>query len=297
MSVSELEPAPYNPRQLTEKQAKDLDRSLDRFNLADPIIINTNKRIIGGHQRINILKQRGVTEVDVRIPSRPLTEHEEKELNLRLNKNLGEWDYDLLASFDEDMLLDVGFDSKELDNIFQLEPDEKDDEVPDTPDDPETKRGDLYQLGKHRLLCGDSTKVEDVERLMDGKKADLIVTDPPYGVNYQAKDSQNRKISGDESLESSKDIWSKVFRNYHKFSKDGASYYSFSCQGGDQMMMMMMIGENWQVKHELMWLKNNFVFGRCDYKYQHEPIIYGWKQGKTHQFYGDAKQSSVQIRI
>ena len=131
--ISELIPAPYNPRELTEQQAKDLATSLERFNLADPIVINTNNTIIGGHQRINIYKihNKHEVEVDCRIPSRKLTPEEEKELNLRLNKNLGQWDYDLLANFDEEMLKDVGFDSKELDKIFQLDTGPEDDDVPE----------------------------------------------------------------------------------------------------------------------------------------------------------------------
>ena len=116
-TISELNPAKYNPRRLTDKQVKDLDTSLQRFNLADPIVINKNNTIIGGHQRINILKTKGINEVDVRVPDKELTEEQEKELNLRLNKNLGEWDYDLLADFDEDLLKDVGFESEELDKI------------------------------------------------------------------------------------------------------------------------------------------------------------------------------------
>lgn len=108
--ISELTPADYNPRKLSDKSEKDLKKSLNKFNLADPIVINTDNKIIGGHQRIKVLIKKGVDEVDVRVPSRKLTEAEEKELNLRLNKNLGEWDFDLLKDFDKDMLLDVGFD-------------------------------------------------------------------------------------------------------------------------------------------------------------------------------------------
>ncbi len=118
--ISDLIPAPYNPRKWPEKEIKDLSTSLERFNLADPIIINQNNTIIGGHFRIKILKDKGVDEIDVRVPSRALTDHEEKELNIRLNRNLGLWDFDALANFDEDLLKDIGFDSKELDRIFQL---------------------------------------------------------------------------------------------------------------------------------------------------------------------------------
>lgn len=178
-NVNDLIPAKYNPRYWPEKESDSLKKSLDKFNLADPLIINRNNTLIGGHFRLHILKSNGIQEVDVRVPSVNLNETQEKELNLRLNKNLGEWDIDLLANFDEEMLLDVGFESAELDKIFQLEPEAKDDEIPeDVP--ATTKLGDLYILGQHRLLCGDSTNVEDVERLMDGKKADMVFTDPPY---------------------------------------------------------------------------------------------------------------------
>lgn len=119
--ISELTPAEYNPRLMTEKESKDLSTSLERFSLADPIVINTNNRIIGGHMRINILKQSGDHTVDVRVPSRELSQEEEKELNLRLNKNLGQWDFDELANFDEDMLNDVGFTKDEINNSFGIE--------------------------------------------------------------------------------------------------------------------------------------------------------------------------------
>jgi len=116
--IAELNPAPYNPRKLTEKQKHDLSVSLDRFDLAAPIIINRNNRVIGGHQRIDILKTKGVTEVDVRVPTRKLTEAEEKELNLRLNKNIGEFDPEKLIDFDAESLKDVGFSDEEIENLF-----------------------------------------------------------------------------------------------------------------------------------------------------------------------------------
>ena len=177
--ISDLIPASYNPRELTEKQAEDLSTSLERFNLADPIIININNKIIGGHQRINILKRSGDLEVDVRVPSRELTDFEEKELNLRLNRNLGQWDFDMLANFDEAMLKDVGFDSKELDKIFQLNEKPEDDELPPERAETGIVLGDLYQLGEHRLLCGDSTKKADVERMLSrvGIHIDNVLSD------------------------------------------------------------------------------------------------------------------------
>src|SRR3990167_3063082 len=137
--ISELKPAPYNPRELTEKQAQDLATSLELFNLAEPIVINQNNTIVGGHQRINILKAKygdNGTEVDVRVPNRLLTKDEEVELNLRLNKNLGQWNFDALANFDEELLKDVGFESQELDKIFQLD-------LPNEDDVPEVRKTNI----------------------------------------------------------------------------------------------------------------------------------------------------------
>src|SRR3990167_4107854 len=288
--ISELKPAPYNPRELTEKQAQDLATSLELFNLAEPIVINQNNTIVGGHQRINILKAKyGDNGTEV-------------ELNLRLNKNLGQWNFDALANFDEELLKDVGFESQELDKIFQLD-------LPNEDDVPEVRKtniklGDMFQLDEHRLLCGDATKKEDVEKLMQGEKADMVFTDPPYGVSYGrdnekledtaksyhwSKTRVNSQILNDNlsTEECAEKIWRPSFKNMYEFAKDDCSFYMTMCQGGKQMMMMMMIvSEHWQVKHELIWVKSSPVFsmGRLDYDYQHEPILFGWK--KKHNWYG-----------
>ena len=196
--LSELTPAEYNPRQSNDKEWRDLEESLSKFNLASPIIINKNNKVIGGHFRLRILRERNVSDVDVRVPDRLLDPEEEKELNLRLNKNLGAWDFDKLANFEEDFLKGVGFESEELDKIFQLDTDKDADAVPEVR---ETiiKRGDIFVLGQHRLMCGDATSREDVERLMDGQKADMVFTDPPYGLGYQY--NSYKDIQGHEYLE------------------------------------------------------------------------------------------------
>jgi hypothetical protein len=189
--INELIPAQYNPRRLTEPQEKQLTESIQKFDICDPIVINSDNKIIGGHQRIKVLKKQGVETVDVRVPSRQLTADEEKELNLRLNKNMGEWDYELLSEFDEEMLKVVGFSPDELDVIFPVEEDEKDDDVPEVREETTTKIGDIFQLGRHRVMCGDSTDAGSVAVLMDGKKADMVFTDPPYGINEKG-DRSNR---------------------------------------------------------------------------------------------------------
>jgi len=147
---------------------------------------------------------------------------------------------------------------------------------------------------KHYVLCGDATFKEDVDKLMNGKKADMVFTDPPYGVNYTNKSDRMgnedyNEIQGDLTIDSAREIWKKSFKNIYDILKEGGSYYVTAPQGGDQMKMMMMMEENIKCKHELIWVKNSPVFsmGRLDYDYQHEPILYGWKG--SHNFYGNGK--------
>ena len=187
--ANDLIMAEYNPRQLTKDQYTQLKDSLTRFGLVDPLIVNKHKTrkniLVGGHQRLRIAKEMGLDNipcVEVDLPY-----DKERELNIRLNKNVGEWDYDSLANhFDVGELTEWGFSDDEL-QFWTDEPTEgliDDDEIPEV-EEAITKQGDMWILGDHRLLCGDATKKEDVERLMDGSKADLTLTDPPYGIELK----------------------------------------------------------------------------------------------------------------
>jgi DNA modification methylase len=186
VDIDNLKPSEYNPRKWTEKEINDLKESIKRFGIVDPLIINSaeNRKniVIGGHFRLTILKELGYKKVPVVYVNIPDIK-KEKELNLRLNKNLGEWNIELLANFDEELLKEVGFESEELDKIFDLkiEDSEKDDYVPEVKKT-DIKYGDIFQLGNHRLMCGDATKKEDVEKLMNGEKAGMVFTDPPYSI-------------------------------------------------------------------------------------------------------------------
>lgn len=201
--------AEYNPRELTKDQHKQLLDSINRFGLVDPLIINTHKErtniLVGGHQRLKIAKELGFK--DVPCVEVDLTLDKEKELNVRLNKNTGQWDYDSLANyFDAGELLEWGFTEDELQ--FS-EPKEvqgltDDDDVPEV-EESITKQGDLWILGEHRLLCGDATKKEDVERLMEGQKADMVFTDPPYGIGYEY--NSHRDEQGSEYLDFCESFW------------------------------------------------------------------------------------------
>ena len=185
--IKDLKPATYNPRQISTKQFKDLKESIKKFGLVDPIIINKNKNVvIGGHQRLKICKELKYIEIDCVVLD--LSKEEERELNIRLNKNSGEFDMDILANeFDIDQLVDWGFKHIDLDiNIDKItEGNTEDDHIPEVKES-RVKLGDVWQLGKHRLVCGDSTKESDVAKLMNGEKADMVFTDPPYGISYSS---------------------------------------------------------------------------------------------------------------
>ena len=295
--LTDLIPAPYNPRQLTEKQAQDLTNSLTKFNLADPIVINADNKIIGGHQRINILKTQGVTEVDVRVPQRQLNPEEEVELNIRLNKNLGEWDFDALANFDEELLKDIGFNSKELDIIFQLDTRPEEDDIPAAPP-PVAHPGDIWQLGPHRLISGDSTKQDTITKLFAGKEADMVFTDPPYNVDYQGgmnAHGQNLR-PGIENDKMSSEAFHDFLSDFIKQAMEVCKGAFYICMGNSQIHTLRAAfeqqGGHWQ--NFIIWVKSHFTITRGDYQHQYEPIMYGWN-GKTtnHYFVGMRNLSNV----
>ncbi len=189
--INQLISAEYNPRQLSQRQYQNLRNSIQRFGLVDPILINVNKDrkniIIGGHQRVNIAKVLEIKKVP--CVELDLTLEQERELNIRLNQNTGDWDFDVLAdNFDLDELMEFGFEEKDLKlDLFEVEEEGLTDDD-DIPEDVESvcKLGDLWKLGNHRLLCDDSTKKENIELLLDGNKADMVFTDPPYGIDVVA---------------------------------------------------------------------------------------------------------------
>jgi DNA modification methylase len=182
--ISDLIPAPYNPRQSTAKQEKHLKESLEKFGLVEPIIFNKQTGyIVGGHFRVRELKKLGITEIECVIVD--LNEADEKELNIRLNANTGSWDWDTLANDWDVVDLEAwGLDIPQFDTVEELEASEDDYEVPEGGIETDIVIGDLFEIGEHRLLCGDSTDSDAVARLMNGEKADMVFTDPPYGIDW-----------------------------------------------------------------------------------------------------------------
>jgi len=292
MEISLIKPYEKNAKKHDKKQVQQIANSIKEFGFNQPLVVDKENVVIVGHGRLEAAKLLGLK--DVPVITVDLTEEQAKAYRLADNKlNESEWDMGLaieeLKGLSDPMFELTGFDKDLL-----IEPDEKDDEIPENAP-LVAKLGDVWALGRHRLMCGDSTQKEAVETLMGGQKADMVFTDPPYSVNYEKKNKEvlkskeYSKITGDNLKveDIAKNLWKPVFDNLAESSKDGASIYVTMPQGGDQMMMMMMMMmDSWQVKHELIWVKNSPVFsmGRLDYDYMHEPILYGWK--KNHQFYG-----------
>ena len=213
IEINKLKPARYNPRQISTKQYNDLKKSIERFGLVDPIIVNKDFTIIGGHQRYKICKELKHKEIDCVVLD--LTKEQERELNVRLNKNTGDFDFDILGNeFSIDELVDWGFKHIDLGlNIDKItEGNTEDDHIPEVKES-RVKLGEVWQLGKHRLMCGDSTKESDVEKLMNGQKAELLHADPPYGMGKEKDGVLNDNLYK-EKLDTFQLEWFKTFRPY-----------------------------------------------------------------------------------
>lgn len=278
--LKDLTPFEHNPRQLTEKQYTDLKKSLEKFNLAEVPAIDKDSIIIAGHQRIKILSDiHGLDyEIDVRVPSRKLTKKEFEEYNIRSNKNTGSWDMDILANnFELPDLLDYGFTEKELDlDLWNDKTDEQLDDVSEVQKEAISKLGDLFLLdGRHRVLCGDSTKKEDVEKLMDGKKADMVFTDPPYGVNYEGganNKNKREKLKGDETT----DLYEPCCRISFDFSIKEAPLYLWHAGIKGIAAAAAAIKAGYEIRCEIIWHKLKAHYGAfaSHYKQKHEPLYY-----------------------
>ena len=298
-----------NPRTITKAKLQKLIESLQGVGIFKPIICTWDYKIIGGTQRnIAILELMPASfEVYIMRPPRPLSQEEYDKVLLLDNAHSGQWDMDALANnYSLEMIEDAGIDvTIPPVEVLPTEGLTDEDDVPDVKE-PIVRKGDLWLLGDHKLLCGDSTLIDDLEKLMQESKADCWLADPPFGVSYMAKNAAvnggivknqtGKEIQSDtKTVEELCPFWRDVASNAYAFTTNEASNYWCACQGSDKMMMMMMMMDEagWNIRHELIWVKSSFVFGRSDYHYRHEPIIYGWKKKGKHIWYGDRKQDSV----
>jgi hypothetical protein len=208
LKIEQLKHADYNPRKdlkAGDPEFEKIKNSINEFGYCEPIIVNSDFTIVGGHQRSKVLKELGYTEVDCVVID--IDKTKEKALNIALNKISGEWDFEALAKLLDDLKVEdynvelTGFDMKEAEKLWDEymkdETEQEEETIPEAPEESVIKSGDIILLGNHRVICGDSTKVEDIEKLMNGNKAKLTVTDPPYGIAYVGKTDDALTIAND----------------------------------------------------------------------------------------------------
>jgi DNA modification methylase len=292
--VEELIPYANNARTHDDAQVTQIASSIKEFGFNNPILITADNSIIAGHGRLMAAKKLGIAEVPCIVLDH-LTETQRKAYILadnRIAQNSG-WDTTLLSVEFESLTADgvdlamLGFDSDEI--VKMLEPETVDgltdeDDVPEVPANPVTKLGDVWLLGRHRLMCGDSTSIDAVDKLMAGQKADMVFTDPPYGVDYKGINNDDR--GGLEEL------LRGAFGNYLTTSKAGAACYVFHSDKCADIFHKV-FREFFHFSSMIIWAKNSLTLSRTDYQSQHEPCLYGWMKDGTHSFYGDRKQVSV----
>jgi len=295
--VEMMKYAAYNPRKDLkpgDPEYEKLKRSISKFGYKDPIIWNeATGNIVGGHQRFKVLVAEGYKEIQCSVVNLP--PDEEKAMNVALNKVSGDWEYKKLSDLFEDLkakgfdLTLTGFDAPEIEDLLgepEVDNDDFDvDEAIEEIDEPTTKLGDVWRLGSHRLICGDCTSADTYERLFGKKHADLVVTDPPYNINYQGGTKDKLKILNDNmSDDDFLKFLTASFTQMFNIAKKGCPIYVFHSDLAGNQFRKAFSGTGWSLRQILIWVKNALVLGMQDYQWRHEPILYGWKEGAAHYF-------------
>lgn len=304
LAIDDLKPAEYNPRKKLkagDKEYEKIKNSILEFGYVEPVIVNYDMTVIGGHQRLTVLKDLGYDTVQC-VMVHIEEEAKVKALNIALNKITGAWDEQLLA----DLLVDLqkenfntdltGFEPPEVEQLFSkvhnkaIQEDDFDvDEELKKPT--KSKLGDIWLLGQHRVVCGDSTLPETFKALMDGKKANLVVTDPPYNVDVEETAG---KIKNDNMAD--EDFYKFLFAslvNMEQNMEADASIYLFHADTQGLTVRRAFTDAGFYLSGCCIWKKNSLVLGRSPYQWIHEPCLFGWKLGGKHQWYSDRKQTTV----
>lgn len=299
-----LIPAEYNPRKDLkpgDPEYEKLKRSIEQFGYVEPVIWNkTTSHVVGGHQRLKVLLDMGITEVECVVIE--MNEEKEKALNIALNKISGDWDKDKLmlliadlqgADFDVSL---TGFEPAELDALFK---DSLKDGIHEDDFDVDaelqkpalTKQGHVWMLGQHRLICGDSTKADTFNVLMDGKHANLVITDPPYNVNYEGSAGKIKNDNmGNEAFYT---FLLSAFQNTEVAMAKDASIYVFHADTEGLNFRKAFSDAGFYLSGTCIWKKQSLVLGRSPYQWQHEPVLFGWKKSGKHNWYADRKQTTI----
>jgi hypothetical protein len=303
LPLKELKPAAYNPRKKLKKGDKEYEKikqSLLKFGYVDPIIVNEDLTVIGGHQRLTVLKDLDYETAKCVIVDLP--KEDEKALNIALNKITGQWDEALLADLlldlqESDFNLDLtGFEPPEIDdilsNVHDKELSEDEFDVEEELKKPTLSRhGDIWQLGKHRVICGDSTKVETYKQLLDDRKANLVVTDPPYNVDVE--ETAGKILNDNMSDGDFYQFLLSMFTQVENHMEDDASIYVFHADTEGLNFRKAFKNAGFYLSGCCIWKKNSLVLGRSPYQWQHEPCLYGWKKKGKHQWFSDRKQTTI----
>ena len=301
--ISNIKPYENNPRKLSEQAIEKVAMSLKEYGFRQPIVVDKDMVIVAGHTRFRASKKLGLKQVPISIIDN-LSEEQINAYRIADNRTAeeSEWDNELLKMEikeleAKDFKLDLlGFNDEQLNNILFEEKQglTDEDEVPEAPEEPISKLGDIWKLGKHKLICGDSTKLETYEKLCGETKVDLYLTDPPYNVSYEGKTKdkltiQNDKQTDDEFIQ----FLSQAFVSADSVLKMGGSFYIWHSDSEGLNFRLACIEAKWKLRQTLIWSKNSMVMGRQDYHWQHEPCLYGWKEGSSHSWYSDRKQTTI----
>lgn len=317
--IEQINPAAYNPRvdlQPGDPEFEKLRQSIEEFGYVEPIVWNERTgNMVGGHQRYKVLKSRGETELIVSVVDMDL--EREKLLNIALNKISGRWDEEALGALLADLQASgveislSGFETDEIESLIESLPCNVEVSEPVLEDNfdvgetleqikqPETKQGDVWQLGRHRLVCGDATNEADVALLMDGSKAALVVTDPPYNVAVEsdsarlAADGRDSIMNDDMSAEEFSGFLHAVFKRYASIMAPTAAIYVFHPSSYQADFEKAMNDAGIEVRSQCVWVKNAASFGWSQYRWQHEPVFYAHLKGKAPAWYGDRRQTTV----
>jgi site-specific DNA-methyltransferase (adenine-specific) len=294
VKISEVKSNPNNPRIIKDDKFQKLVKSIKEFPemlKIRPIVVNADMVVLGGNMRLKACKEAGLKEVAI-IKAEDLTEEQQKQFIIKDNVGFGEWDWeDLANNWDAEQLTDWGLDIPDFKHEEEAE--EDDYEIPEHLKT-DIVLGDIFEIGPHRLICGDSTQTDTFAKLFENQLADLVVTDPPYNVAYEGKTKDALTIANDSMSDDS--FYQFLYDFYTalgSYTKAGGAWYVWHADLEGANFRSAMKNAGIMVKQCLIWVKNSMVMGRQDYQWRHEPCLYGWKEGAAHGWYSDRKQTTI----
>lgn len=296
MRIQEIKPNPSNPRIIKDDKFKKLVESIKSFPQMlelRPIVIDENNIVLGGNMRLKACLEAGLQDVPV-VRANDLTEEQKKEFIIKDNVGYGEWDWDDLANnWDVQDLTDWGLDVPDF-AINEADAIEDDFEVPEGGSETDIVLGDIFEIGQHKLLCGSSTETDNWGKICATEYADMVVTDPPYNVAYTGKTKDALTIQNDSMTDGN--FYQFLYDFYTalgSYTKAGGAWYVWHADSEGANFRQAMKDAGIMVKQCLIWVKQSMVMGRQDYQWKHEPCLYGWKEGASHSWYSDRKQTTV----